>query len=108
MYRLVIVDNEEYVVDGLVELFRHIGTCIPDIGNFKSIYAGVKQVFYMDLFAQMKQFSTRVEQRVEAYMSEMGIDTTILRPVALMEILTEKSFYPAIAAWHMMPKLLGA
>lgn len=36
-----------------------------------------------------------------------GLSLTVLRPMALMELMTDKDLYPAVAAWHLMPKLAG-
>ena len=33
---------------------------------------------------------------------------TVLRPMAFMELMTDKTFYPAVSTWHLMPKLMGA
>src|ERR1051326_998907 len=45
---------------------------------------------------------------IEAHMRELGLPLTILRTMAFMELLTDKSFYPAASTWHVMPKLMGA
>ena len=44
---------------------------------------------------------------IEAYMRELGLPLTVLRPMAFMELMTDKGFYPAVSTWHVMPKLLG-
>jgi uncharacterized protein YbjT (DUF2867 family) len=44
---------------------------------------------------------------IEAHMRQLGLPVTILRPMAFMELLTDKSFYPAASTWHVMPKLMG-
>jgi uncharacterized protein YbjT (DUF2867 family) len=36
-----------------------------------------------------------------------GVPLTVLRPVAFMELMTEKRFYPQASVWHLMPKLMG-
>jgi uncharacterized protein YbjT (DUF2867 family) len=45
---------------------------------------------------------------VEAYMHELGLPLTVLRPMAFMELMTDKEFFPPVSAWHLMPKLMGA
>ncbi len=45
---------------------------------------------------------------IEAHMRTLGLPVTVLRPNAFMEIMSDKAFYPAVAAWHVMPKLMGA
>ena len=32
---------------------------------------------------------------------------TVLRPMAFMELMTDKDLYPQVAMWHLMPKLVG-
>lgn len=45
--------------------------------------------------------------QVEDHMKALGLPLTILRPTTFMEIMTDKQFYPAMAAWHVMPALVG-
>lgn len=45
---------------------------------------------------------------VEAYLAESGVPFTVLRPVAFMELMTDKGFYPAVSTWNVMPRLMGA
>lgn len=44
---------------------------------------------------------------VEAHMKALGIPLTVLRPMAFMELMTDKDFYPAVSTWHLMPRLMG-
>jgi uncharacterized protein YbjT (DUF2867 family) len=44
---------------------------------------------------------------IEAHMRQLGLPVTILRPMAFMELMIDKSFYPAASTWHVMPKLMG-
>lgn len=44
---------------------------------------------------------------VEAHMKALEIPSTILRPMAFMELMTDKGYYPAVSTWHLMPKLMG-
>lgn len=44
--------------------------------------------------------------QVEAHMRTLGIPFTILRPVAFMELMTDKGYYPSVSTWHLMPKLM--
>jgi uncharacterized protein YbjT (DUF2867 family) len=41
------------------------------------------------------------------YMRELGLPLTVLRPMAFMELMTDKDFYPQVSVWHVMPKLMG-
>ena len=45
--------------------------------------------------------------QIEAHMKALGLPLTILRPVAFMELMTDKGFYPAVSTWHLMPKFMG-
>jgi uncharacterized protein YbjT (DUF2867 family) len=45
---------------------------------------------------------------VEEHMRQLGLPVTVLRPMALMELMTDPAFYPAASTWHAMPKLAGA
>jgi hypothetical protein len=40
-------------------------------------------------------------------MRQIGLPITILRPMAFMELMTDKDFYPQVSVWHVMPKLMG-
>lgn len=44
---------------------------------------------------------------VEQHIDKLGLPMTVLRPMALMELMSDKTFYPAVGVWHMMPKLMG-
>jgi uncharacterized protein YbjT (DUF2867 family) len=44
---------------------------------------------------------------VTEHMRRLGMPLTVLRPMAFMELLTERKFYPAASVWHVMPKLMG-
>ena len=41
-------------------------------------------------------------------MKALEIPLTILRPMAFMELMTDKKFFPAVVTWHVMPTLMGA
>jgi uncharacterized protein YbjT (DUF2867 family) len=45
---------------------------------------------------------------IEAYMKSLSLPLTVLRPVAFMELMSEKKFFPAASTWHLMPKLMGS
>jgi uncharacterized protein YbjT (DUF2867 family) len=49
-----------------------------------------------------------VKLDIEDHARQAGLPLTILRPMALMELMTDKEFYPAASTWHVMPKLAGA
>lgn len=48
-----------------------------------------------------------VKLEVAAYARTCGLPVTVLRPMAFMELMTDKDLYPPIAAWHLMPRLVG-
>lgn len=41
------------------------------------------------------------------HMRQLGLPITILRPMAFMELMTDRDFYPQVSVWHVMPKLMG-
>lgn len=45
---------------------------------------------------------------VERYMrDELGLPVTVVRPGPFMELMTDKAFFPMMAAWGTMPKVVG-
>ena len=44
---------------------------------------------------------------VEAYSKALGLPLTVLRPMAFMELMTDKGFFPPVSTWSLMPKLMG-
>lgn len=44
---------------------------------------------------------------VAQHFRDIGLRLTVLRPMAFMELMTDKSYYPGAGVWHMMPKLMG-
>ncbi len=44
---------------------------------------------------------------VEEHARHRGAPVTVLRPMAFMELMTDKGFYPSVSAWYLMPKLVG-
>lgn len=51
-------------------------------------------------------WETKVE--VEAHMRNLALPVTVLRPMAFMELMTERQFFPPASTWHVMPRLMGA
>jgi uncharacterized protein YbjT (DUF2867 family) len=45
--------------------------------------------------------------QIEDQVRALGLPFTIVRPTAFMELMTDKKFFPNVAAWHLMPKLIG-
>jgi len=48
-----------------------------------------------------------VKLEVAAYARSRGLPLTVLRPMAFMELMTDKDLYPPVAVWHLMPRLVG-
>jgi uncharacterized protein YbjT (DUF2867 family) len=48
-----------------------------------------------------------VKLEVAEYARSCDLPLTVLRPMAFMELMTDKDLYPAVAAWHLMPRLVG-
>jgi uncharacterized protein YbjT (DUF2867 family) len=44
---------------------------------------------------------------VEAYIRALGVPLTVLRPMAFMELMTDRSFFPPVSTWSLMPRLMG-
>jgi uncharacterized protein YbjT (DUF2867 family) len=46
--------------------------------------------------------------QVEGHMHAIGLPLTILRPMAFMELMTDRGYFPAASTWHVMPTLMGS
>jgi uncharacterized protein YbjT (DUF2867 family) len=44
---------------------------------------------------------------VQAHIRALGLPLTVLRPMAFMELMTDKDFFPPVSTWSLMPKLMG-
>jgi uncharacterized protein YbjT (DUF2867 family) len=51
--------------------------------------------------------SWETKLQVEEHMKSRDLPLTIVRPMALMEVMTHKKFYPAVGAWQIMTALMG-
>lgn len=72
--------------------------------------AGVRHVVYAS--AGTGESGTGVRQWenklvIRAHFESLGLPLTVLRPMALMELMTDQDFYPPVGVWHLMPKLMG-
>lgn len=72
--------------------------------------AGVRHLVYGS--AGMDEPGTGVgswdsKLQVEAHMRALNLPLTILRPTALMELMTDRVYYPPVSTWQLMPKLMG-
>jgi uncharacterized protein YbjT (DUF2867 family) len=52
--------------------------------------------------------SWETKLQIEDYTKALELPLTILRPTAFMELMTHKKFFPPVAAWQVMPKLMGS
>lgn len=52
--------------------------------------------------------SWETKLHIEAHMKALNLPVTILRPTAFMELMTEKKFFPMVAMWQVMPRVMGA
>src|SRR5919108_4816457 len=52
--------------------------------------------------------SWETKLHIEEHMKALSLPLTVLRPMAFMELMTDKKFFPAVATWHVMPRLMGA
>ena len=48
-----------------------------------------------------------IKLAVADHARQKGLPLTVLRPMAFMELLTDKDLYPPVAAWYLMPKIIG-
>jgi uncharacterized protein YbjT (DUF2867 family) len=44
---------------------------------------------------------------VEEHVKRTGVPYTTLRPMAFMELMTHRAFFPQVGTWRIMPKLTG-
>ncbi|HFQ94216.1 MAG TPA: NmrA/HSCARG family protein [Anaerolineae bacterium] len=44
---------------------------------------------------------------IEAYMRDLGLPFTVVRPAPFMELMTAKMFFPPVGIWGFSPKVLG-
>jgi uncharacterized protein YbjT (DUF2867 family) len=52
--------------------------------------------------------SWETKLQIEDHMKALELPLTVLRPMAFMELMTHKKFFPAASTWHLMPKLMGS
>jgi uncharacterized protein YbjT (DUF2867 family) len=45
---------------------------------------------------------------IAARCRDLGLPLTVLRPMAFMELMTDKGYYPSVGVWHVMPRLMGS
>jgi uncharacterized protein YbjT (DUF2867 family) len=77
--------------------------------NNAAAYCEVEHLVYASAgigeFTGVPSWDSKVN--VEAHLHALKIPCTILRPMALMELMTDPKFFPPIAVWHVMPAVMG-
>jgi uncharacterized protein YbjT (DUF2867 family) len=88
-------------LEGEVEQGKNVATAAKAAGVQHLVYAsaGVGRP------TGVGSWDSKLE--VEEHMRVLELPVTILRPMAFMELMTDKGFYPPVSAWHLMPKLAG-
>jgi uncharacterized protein YbjT (DUF2867 family) len=75
-----------------------------------AVDAGVEHLVYASAGKDEAAYgipSWEAKRDVEAHMRSLGLSFTSLRPQALMELMTDKAFYPQVETWRIWPKLMG-
>lgn len=52
--------------------------------------------------------SWETKLQIEEHMQALSLPLTIVRPMAFMELMTDKKFFPAVGTWQVMPRVMGA
>jgi uncharacterized protein YbjT (DUF2867 family) len=89
-------------IDGEVAQGRNVGEAAAEAGARHLVYAS----------AGTGEPGTAVgwwesKLTVQAHLERLGLPLTVLLPTAYMELMSDKAFYPPVAVWHVMPKLMG-
>jgi uncharacterized protein YbjT (DUF2867 family) len=81
---------------------RNVAEAAQDVGMKHLVYAsaGVGR-------AGTGVHSWEAKVRVEDHLRTLGLPFTILRPMAFMELMTDRSLYPALGTWSVWPRLMG-
>lgn len=72
--------------------------------------AGVEHLIYISAGTGqadtgIPHFDSKLE--VEAYMRDLGLPFTIIRPGPFMELMTANEFFPPVAIWGTAPRVMG-
>jgi len=89
-------------IEGEIAQGKNVGTVAKQAGVQHLVYAS----------AGPKDKGTGVpswesKQVITDHLKALGLPLTIVRPMAFMELMTEKKFFPPVSTWHVMPKLMG-
>lgn len=90
-------------LDGEVEQGRNVGDAASNAGLQHVVYAS----------AGTRAPGTGVPSwesklQVQDHLKQLGVPLTVLRPLAFMELMTDKDLFPSMAVWSVMPKVMGA
>ena len=88
--------------DGEITQGKNVADAVARTGNPHLIYASAGTG---TAGTGVGSWETKVA--VTEHMRQLGMPLTVLRPLAFMELMTERKFYPAASVWHVMPKLMG-
>jgi uncharacterized protein YbjT (DUF2867 family) len=96
--------------NGMVSGFDHEEMQARNVAE-AALQAGVGHLVYAS--AGIGETPTGVEswdvkRRVEAHMRDLQLPFTSIRPEALMELMTDRAYYPAVGTWRIWPRLTGA
>jgi uncharacterized protein YbjT (DUF2867 family) len=72
--------------------------------------AGVEHLVYAsagigETGTGLAHFDSKVE--VEAYMRQLDLPVTVIRPGPFMELMTQRDFFPALGIWGVAPRVVG-
>ena len=89
-------------VDAEVRQGRNVADAAADEGVRHVVYgaAGVG-----DELTGVPSWDSKIA--VANHLRDRGLPLTVLRPMAFMELMTDRAFYPTLGVWGLMPKLMG-
>lgn len=90
-------------LDAEIRQGRNVAQAAADAGVSHVVYgaAGVS-----DVRTGVGSWDSKLT--VAARFRDLGVPLTVLRPMAFMELMTDRGFYPSVGVWHVMPRLMGA
>jgi len=88
--------------EGEVRQGKHVADAAKRVGIAHVVYSGAGIGVEG---TGVGSWETKVE--VAAHLRALELPVTILRPMAFMELMTERKFFPPASVWHLMPKLMG-
>jgi uncharacterized protein YbjT (DUF2867 family) len=89
--------------EGEVRQGKHVAEVAKQVGVSHVVYSGAGIGVGG---TGVGSWETKVE--VAAHLRALEVPVTILRPMAFMELMTERKFFPPASVWQLMPKLMGS